>query len=331
MRKLKRAVIKEELVALTGDAITAVILNQFLYWTERVKDVDRYIEEETERARQREETVNIEKTNGWIYKKSEELAEELMNIQSPRNIRRKINELVEAGYLEQRQNPKNNWDKTPQYRVNLHKIMRDLYELGYALEGYRLYYKLDEAMRSSVRQNDQSMRQNFQSNGQYVHSEGQNDQSDGLIDHSGGQHDYPNGLYDQAIPEITTETTLYNNNKHVAAVSEQIKNDLKEKIELVTGNTVIEETLISYLKRPNGEKELREAIKNFPAISRSILKTQDIPNPVGLLFYIAKHNIKPPKPMEAKKQVKPTSFDSFEQHEYEEGELDYLFENFDFD
>lgn len=36
-RKLKRVVIKEELVILTGDHIAALALNQFLYWFERQK------------------------------------------------------------------------------------------------------------------------------------------------------------------------------------------------------------------------------------------------------------------------------------------------------
>jgi hypothetical protein len=50
MRKLKRVVIKEELVALTGDIIEAIILNQFLYWSERVEDFDKFIMEEKETA-----------------------------------------------------------------------------------------------------------------------------------------------------------------------------------------------------------------------------------------------------------------------------------------
>ena len=43
MNKLKRVVIKQELVELTGDYRPALILNQFIYWTERMKDTDKYI------------------------------------------------------------------------------------------------------------------------------------------------------------------------------------------------------------------------------------------------------------------------------------------------
>jgi len=41
MEALKRIVIKEELVVLTGDYRKAILLNQFLYWSERVKDFDK--------------------------------------------------------------------------------------------------------------------------------------------------------------------------------------------------------------------------------------------------------------------------------------------------
>ena len=42
-RKLKKALIREEFVVLTGSFEQAVILNQFLYCTERVKDFDNWI------------------------------------------------------------------------------------------------------------------------------------------------------------------------------------------------------------------------------------------------------------------------------------------------
>ena len=40
-KKLKRVVIKEELFALTGDFKEAIILNQFIYWSERIRDFDK--------------------------------------------------------------------------------------------------------------------------------------------------------------------------------------------------------------------------------------------------------------------------------------------------
>lgn len=130
---LKRAVIKEELVALTDDFKKAVILNQFIYWSERVRDFDKFIEEENNRKNKDEE---IEKRNGWIFKTAEEMSEEVMLNFSPSTIRSHIKELIANGWLDERDNPKYKFDHTKQYRVNINKIREDLDMLGYSLEGY---------------------------------------------------------------------------------------------------------------------------------------------------------------------------------------------------
>ena len=49
-RRLKRAVIKEELVELTGDFVKAVLLQQMLYWSERAQDFKQFAREELQRA-----------------------------------------------------------------------------------------------------------------------------------------------------------------------------------------------------------------------------------------------------------------------------------------
>lgn len=138
MKPLKRVVIKEELVELTGDFRPALILNQFIYWSERMYDADKYIMEEKERALKEDLVVNIDESKGWIYKTAEELGEELMTGMSKSTLGRYIKQLVEKGYLIQRRNPKYKWDKTYQYRVNLYKIQLDLGKMGYVLEGYKL-------------------------------------------------------------------------------------------------------------------------------------------------------------------------------------------------
>lgn len=138
MKPLKRVVIKEELVELTGDFRPALILNQFIYWSERMYDADKYIMEEKERALKEDLVVNIDESKGWIYKTAEELSEEIMTGMSKSTVGRYIKQLVEKGYLIQRRNPKYKWDKTYQYRVNLYKIQLDLGKMGYVLEGYKL-------------------------------------------------------------------------------------------------------------------------------------------------------------------------------------------------
>lgn len=135
-KKLKRAVIKQELVELTGDFVKAVILNQLLYWSERVKDVDRYIEEERQRCAMEGKGFSAQPTHGWIYKSSEELSEETMLKKAPSSMREHIKFLVKNEWLSQRTNPDHPWDRKLQYRVNIAKVQQDLEKLGYPLEGY---------------------------------------------------------------------------------------------------------------------------------------------------------------------------------------------------
>lgn len=136
---MKRAVIKEELVALLGNAIDAIILNQFLYWSERVSDVDEYLQQEIKRSESMgEELQGAEDllTDGWIYKSADELSDETMLGLSRGNMRKHIKKLVDLGYLLERRNPTQKWDRTFQYRVNTVRIQNDLSKLGYFLEGY---------------------------------------------------------------------------------------------------------------------------------------------------------------------------------------------------
>ena len=145
--KLKRAVIKEEFVALTGDFIKAVLLQQFIYWSERIRDFDQFIMEETARAEQYGREIRIDLNNGWIYKKATELAEETMLGLKETAMRTHISYLVDQGWLSRRRNPEEKWDKTFQYRVNLIKIQVDLFKLGYVLEGYKHPFSSVEIMR----------------------------------------------------------------------------------------------------------------------------------------------------------------------------------------
>lgn len=133
--KLKRVTVKEELVALTGNYISALMLNQFIYWSERTKDADEYIEEE----KTRNPETDIELLHGWVYKKADQLNEELMLDLSATTIRRYIVKLIDSSLLRERHNPKQKYDRTLQYRPDILEIQRQLHVLGYALEGYALY------------------------------------------------------------------------------------------------------------------------------------------------------------------------------------------------
>jgi hypothetical protein len=223
-------VIKEEFVALTGDNIKALVLNQFIYWSERVKDFDKFILEERVRAEQLGESSDIELTSGWINKTTEELGEELMIKLAPKNLRNHINELVENGWLDRRNNPHCKWDKTFQYRVNLIKVHLDLLKIGYLLQDY----KIDMSMvinPSKIREYETYLRENES----YVREYEMDLREDKTSDRKG--ENVP------AIPEITIETTLKNTTEYL--LFEKAKENLKNQMTDVTYNTWI--TPIDYI------------------------------------------------------------------------------------
>ncbi len=140
-RMLKTAVIKEELVALTGNWRKALILNQFIYWSQhRGSQIDTQRFWEEERLRNELDLQSFE--HGWIYKKASELIDELMLDITPVTIRQDIQALVEMGLLDQRPNPDDRLDRTLQYRPNIMNIQYALQCLGYSLDRYPLL--LDE-------------------------------------------------------------------------------------------------------------------------------------------------------------------------------------------
>ena len=135
--RIKKAVIREDLLSITNDYRKAIILNQFIYWSERVSDADKFIQKENEIAKSNGEEER-ELFYGWIYKTAEELADEVMLGLSASQIRRYISDLVDMGYISKRNNPKYKWDRTLQYRVNLVNIAKDLKKNGYPLSDYRI-------------------------------------------------------------------------------------------------------------------------------------------------------------------------------------------------
>ena len=112
VRPLKFVKVREELVAVTGDAVSSMILDRFLFFTRRGNRDD-----------------------GWIWKSAKEMAEDdLFGVTSESTVRRRFRELVESGYLLQKE-PETN-DKAMLYRVRFGKLMADLEELGHHLHGW---------------------------------------------------------------------------------------------------------------------------------------------------------------------------------------------------
>ncbi|UCZ53717.1 DnaD domain protein [Bacillus shivajii] len=207
MGKLKRAVIKEELIHITGNFKLAVVLNQMIYWSERVRDFDNFIVEEKARN---EISGDVHLRNGWIYKKAEELVEETMVNVSPKAMRDYLKKLVQMGFLDERDNPNYKWDRTKQYRVNLIKIQNALLSKGYSLEGYKI--EISDLFKVSS---------NLQNVKRYEHEV-------------------------KAIPEITTENTTKNNIKEKnKEIYENVINFYRENFNPKT--TYEEERLLNWL------------------------------------------------------------------------------------
>ena len=291
MKKLKRSVIKEELVKLTGDFKKAVILNQMIFWSERVNDFDKFIEAERNRMESHGEDLTMRPQNGWIYKSAEELSEETMLGLSPKNMRTHIKELVKNGWLDERTNPHYKWDRTKQYRVNIVKIQQDLYKLGYALENYPLY---NNAIENSKRTIEGAKTKNayVETKNQVVETKNQRTQME------------------NAIPKTTTETTLIDNN-----IDDVVVQKYQSKINDVTGGHISLAQVVSLLKTV-GPKKVDKYIELFPLF----VESQNIYNTVGFFIKACLNEYQPPKSSQ-----KEYEFNKFEQHEYDEDDLESLF------
>lgn len=135
-RELNRATAKEELVALTGDFIDAVILNYFIKCQAMTKRIEAYIEEERARMLTIGVELNLAPVQGFFYKKTSQASEETMLNLADSNMRNRIRRLVSRGWIVERNNPHIKWDKTKQYRVNVILIDTELRAIGYHLGGW---------------------------------------------------------------------------------------------------------------------------------------------------------------------------------------------------
>ena len=167
MEKIKKVVLREDLLAITGDFRKAIILKQFIYWSERVSDADKFIEKENEIARKNGEEEK-ELFYGWIYKTAEELSNEIMLGLSVSQVRRYINELVNMGFISKRNNPKYKWDRTLQYRVSLVNIAKALKEKGYQLSDYKINLPDDFSNARERAMNEAPMNDQYDSNRQTI-------------------------------------------------------------------------------------------------------------------------------------------------------------------
>lgn len=239
IKKLKRAVIKEEFIAITGNFIDAVILNQFIYWSERVKDFDEYIKQENDRAKKCGQNPQ-DLTGGWIYKTADDMSSETMLGLSVSNMRLHIKALEKAGFISERTNPKYKWDRTKQYRVNLNEIVTALIEKGYTLDGYQ-HYHIENATHDL-----------------------KNQKTD--LDTQSADIDAQTSQTKTAIPETTPETTPRKKER---------KTRFDDAISEYTSNDELKETIVDFIKMrklikaPMTDRALKGIFKELDKLGHS--------------------------------------------------------------
>jgi hypothetical protein len=122
---IKRAVVKEELYSLTGDLIDSLILNELIYWSMRCGDVKEYIQEEIQGSK---------KEYGWFWKSSKELSDECMLGIQDNAVRVRLKKLEASGWIisdSENRNFKKKAINTISYRVELRRILNEVYSKGY--------------------------------------------------------------------------------------------------------------------------------------------------------------------------------------------------------
>lgn len=208
--RVKKAVIREDYLAITGDMTEALLLNQLIYWSDRMYDTDAYIAEERDRQRTAGQTqADFPLTHGWIYKSAEAFKDETMTNDSPRTISRKLDSLVAKGFLSRRHNPKTNmkFDRKYQYRVDFVGVIAALEAAGYVLEGYAKFSP-DTAAPAAEKREPESVPGTAETLGTAYLPKRQNDKWICHSDESNRQVDKSICQDVAAIPEIIPETNL---------------------------------------------------------------------------------------------------------------------------
>ena len=135
--KMKKAVLREDMMALTQDVTQALVIGQMLYWTKTLDKVNDWLFEENKRLAEAE-LPQYEYNYGWIYKSAREMREDLMNAFSEDAIQRAFSALVTKGVLMKRHNPLVRYDRKLHYRVDILLLRRLLKDRGYEMTDFQL-------------------------------------------------------------------------------------------------------------------------------------------------------------------------------------------------
>ena len=135
--RMKKAVLREDMMALTQEVTQAMVLGQMLYWTKTLDKVNDWLFEENKRLAE-VELPQHEYNYGWIYKSAREMREDLMNAFSEDAIQRAFSALVTKGVFMKRHNPIVRYDRKLQYRIDIVFLRRLLKDRGYEMTDFQL-------------------------------------------------------------------------------------------------------------------------------------------------------------------------------------------------
>src|SRR3954447_22521337 len=105
-----------------GDHCAAALLNNFVYWHNWCVDRER----QDNAAKAADPGHQSAEPGYWFWKTGEELENDLLRLFSGKKIRVATALLVEKGYIETRNNPKDPFDRTKQFRLFADQLRSDL-------------------------------------------------------------------------------------------------------------------------------------------------------------------------------------------------------------
>lgn len=135
--QMKKAVLREDLMKITGDITQAMVLGQMLYWTKTLDKVNDWLFEENKRLAEAD-LPQHEYNYGWIWKSAKEMREDLMFAFSEDAIQRAFSSLTQTGLLMKRNNPVLKYDRKLHYRIDLLFLRRKLKESGWEMTDFIL-------------------------------------------------------------------------------------------------------------------------------------------------------------------------------------------------
>jgi hypothetical protein len=120
-------VVRSSFVSLcSGDHCAAALLNNFLYWHNWCVDRERH----DNTAQVADPGHQAPEPGYWFWKTGEDLESDLLGLFSGKKIRAATALLIEKGYVQSRNNPKDPFDRTKQFRLLTDRLRSDLEDIS---------------------------------------------------------------------------------------------------------------------------------------------------------------------------------------------------------